>query len=66
MRKREVLYQEKNENEKENKRENQAMKIQECASQILLNFELAVLIRKVDQRRNQKGTNVERKQNNLS
>lgn len=30
------------------------MKIQECTSQIVLYFEWAVLIRKVDQRRNQK------------
>lgn len=42
------------------------MKIQECASQILLYFEWAELIRRVDQRINQKGMKVEGKQNNLT
>lgn len=37
------------------------MKIQECASQILLYFEWAELIRRVDQRINQKGMKVEGK-----
>ena len=59
MRKREVLYQEKQKKKmkiRTKKKENKAMKTEEHASQFPLYFRWAVQTRKVNQRRNQKGT----------